>query len=372
MRWRATERLPWIAVGGQLGHGWGTDRRRAHSEDAGVGSFWIGVPRGPLPAGGRSWCPPPCWVTETLHLGPPRDPPRGPPLSPPQGRKNLIPLYSAARRSRRRPSKRRPVTPSRQHRPCQPAKVSMVTLTTAVGRRVDVEQLVTRAEIARRLGLEGPGQIRRLRRSDADFPAPVRRVGPGERGPLIWYWRRLSGGPEGAEAGVGLDVADVSGPRRVTRSAAVPRRGQCQWLHSRRASSVTWSWEGGWMSISWWARERSCAASASSGSRSSTTTGAATPASPRRSSGWPKPGAEPTSGTGRISSDGPAARAGCPSRRRSRRRHQLRRNVRVVAEQTAAYDSMATKAWSPQAGQWGRGDSLVRPSCACFRMTSQD
>lgn len=264
------------------------------------------------------------------------------------------------------------MTASRQHRPCQPAKVSMVTLTTAVGRRVDVEQLVTRAEIARRLGLEGPGQIRRLRRSDADFPAPVRRVGPGERGPLIWYWRRLSGGPEGAERGVGLDVADLSGPRRVTRSAAVPRRGQCQWLHSRRASSVTWSWEGGWMSISWWARERSCAASASSGSRSSTTTGAATPASPRRSSGWPKPGAEPTSGTGRISSDGPAARAGCPSRRRSRRRHQPRRNVRVVAEQTAAYDSMATKAWSPQAGQWGRGDSLVRPGCACFRMTSQD
>lgn len=39
-----------------------------------------------------------------------------------------------------------------------PAKVSMVTLTTAMGRRVDVEQLVTTAEIARRLGLEGPGQ----------------------------------------------------------------------------------------------------------------------------------------------------------------------------------------------------------------------
>ena len=187
-RWRARPSLGNRPVTRSLGGGW-------------VGSSW-GVPRGLLAAVGRSWCPPSRWVTGTLHLGPPRDPPRDAPPSAPQGKKKSHP--PCARRSAAvgaaHPNGHDTVAsaPSRS----TPAKVSMVTLTTATGRRVNVEQLVTTAEFARRLGLAGSGQVRRIRRSDADFSAPVGRVGSGERGPLIWRGPRLSGGPDGAEPGV--------------------------------------------------------------------------------------------------------------------------------------------------------------------------
>ena len=357
-RWRARPSLGNRPVTRSLGGGW-------------VGSSW-GVPRGLLPAVGRSWCPPSRWVRGTLHLGPPRDPPRDAPPSAPQGKKKSHP--PCARRGSAvgavHPNGHDSVAsaPSRS----TPTKVSLVTLTTATGRHGNVEQLVYDGGVCPASRPGRSGQVRRMRRSDADFSAPVGRVGSGGRGPLIWYWPAAERWARQRRAGGrGLDVADVTGPRRVAWSATIPRRGQCQWLHSQQASSVPWSWEGGWMSISWWARERSCAASASSGFRSSTTTGAPTPAFPRQSFGWRMRGAELTSGTGRISSGGPVARPGCPSRPgRSRRQHRQGRSLRVVAEPTAAYDPMATTAWLPRAGQWGRGDSLVPPGYACYRMTS--
>lgn len=54
-----------------------------------------------------------------------------------------------------------------------PAKVSMVTLTTAMGRRVDVEKLVTTAEIARlgRAGTDTPTSTLRRRLPGARTPS---------------------------------------------------------------------------------------------------------------------------------------------------------------------------------------------------------
>lgn len=188
-RWRARPSLGYRPETRSLGGGW-------------VGSSWLGVPRGRLPAVGRSWCPPSRWVTGTLHLGPPRDPPRDAPPSAPQGKKKSHPPGARRRAAvgAAHPNGHDTVAsaPSRS----TPAKVSMVALTTATGRRVNVEQFVTTAEFARRLGLAGSGQVRRIRRFDADFSAPAGRVGSGERGPLIWYrpaaerWarRRRAGG----------------------------------------------------------------------------------------------------------------------------------------------------------------------------------
>ena len=190
-RWRARPSLGNRPTTRSLGGGW-------------VGSSWLGVTRGLLPAVGRSWCPPSRWVTGTLHLGPPRDPPRDPPPSAPQGKKKSHPPCARRRAAEgaAHPNGHDTVAsaPSRS----TPAKVSMVTLTTATGRRVNVEQLVTTAEFARRLGLAGSRRVRRIRRSDADFPAPVGRVGSGERGPLIWYWPAAERWARRRRAGVGL------------------------------------------------------------------------------------------------------------------------------------------------------------------------
>ena len=187
-RWRARRSLGNRPVTRSLGGGWVDSSR--------------GMPRGLLPAVGRSWCPPSRWVTGTLHLGPPRDPPRDAPPSAPQGKKKSHPPCARRRAAvgAAHPNGHDTVAPAPSR--STPAKVSMVTLTTATGRRVNVEQLVTTAEFARRLGLAGSGQVRRIRRSDADFSAPVGRVGSGALGPLISYWpaaerwarRRRAGG----------------------------------------------------------------------------------------------------------------------------------------------------------------------------------
>ena len=127
-RWRARPSLGNRPVTRSLGGGW-------------VGSSW-GVPRGLLPAVGRSWCPPSRWVRGTLHLGPPRNPPRDAPPSAPQGKKKSHP--PCARRGSAvgavHPNGHDSVAsaPSRS----TPTKVSMVTLTTATGRHGNVEQLV--------------------------------------------------------------------------------------------------------------------------------------------------------------------------------------------------------------------------------------
>ena len=57
-----------------------------------------------------------------------------------------------------------------------------------MGRRLDVDQLVGAAEIARRLGLQRAQQVHQLRRRDPTFPAHVVRLELGEHGTYIWYW----------------------------------------------------------------------------------------------------------------------------------------------------------------------------------------
>lgn len=231
-RWRARPSLANRPVTRSLGGGW-------------VGSSWLGVPRGLLPAVGRSWCPLLVGLRERCTLVLPATLPQTLLHLLLKERKDLIPLVPGGAPLAAPPIETA-MTPLRQHRPDQRQRKCQWLHSRRP--RVDasiVQQLVTTAEIARRLGPAGSGQARRFRRSDADCSAHVVRVGSGEGGALIWYWpaaerwarRRRAGGQ-------GLDVADA-GPRRVTWSAAIPHRGQCQWLHSRRASSVPWSWEGG-------------------------------------------------------------------------------------------------------------------------------
>jgi len=53
-----------------------------------------------------------------------------------------------------------------------------------MGRRVDAEQLVGAAEIARRLHVRRPQVVHTWRRRFPDFPEPVVRLDLG----LVWYW----------------------------------------------------------------------------------------------------------------------------------------------------------------------------------------
>jgi predicted DNA-binding transcriptional regulator AlpA len=53
-----------------------------------------------------------------------------------------------------------------------------------MGRKVDVDQLVDAAEVARRLGLAGPQVVHNWRRRHADFPSPVARFGHA----VVWVW----------------------------------------------------------------------------------------------------------------------------------------------------------------------------------------
>lgn len=55
---------------------------------------------------------------------------------------------------------------------------------TDVGRRVDVDQLVSAVEIAARLGVTRPQAVYDWRRRHADFPEPVTRLGAV----YVWVW----------------------------------------------------------------------------------------------------------------------------------------------------------------------------------------
>jgi hypothetical protein len=54
----------------------------------------------------------------------------------------------------------------------------------AVGRRVDVDNLVGTAEIADRLRVSHPETVHSWRRRYAEFPQPVARL----RQALVWHW----------------------------------------------------------------------------------------------------------------------------------------------------------------------------------------
>jgi hypothetical protein len=58
----------------------------------------------------------------------------------------------------------------------------------AVGRRVDVEQLVGAGEVVRRLGLKRVQELHYYRRSDPSFPEAVFRVAEARGGAHVWYW----------------------------------------------------------------------------------------------------------------------------------------------------------------------------------------
>jgi hypothetical protein len=51
-----------------------------------------------------------------------------------------------------------------------------------VGRRIDVDQLVGTAEIAKRLGVKRPQVVHDWRKRHEDFPAPVARLSQ------VWIW----------------------------------------------------------------------------------------------------------------------------------------------------------------------------------------
>ena len=77
-------------------------------------------------------------------------------------------------------------TPAYDH--TQPAGRSFADLGwKAVGRKVDVEDLVGAAEIAERLNVRRPHLIHDWRRRYADFPEPVVTL----KGTLIWSWREV-------------------------------------------------------------------------------------------------------------------------------------------------------------------------------------
>ncbi len=58
----------------------------------------------------------------------------------------------------------------------------------AVGRRVDVDQLVVARTIAERLGFKRVQLVHYYYRSDDTFPRPVFTVSEGVGGALVWYW----------------------------------------------------------------------------------------------------------------------------------------------------------------------------------------
>jgi len=53
-----------------------------------------------------------------------------------------------------------------------------------VGRKVDVDDLVSAVEIARRLGVARPQVVYDWRRRHEDFPAPIARLGNVS----VWAW----------------------------------------------------------------------------------------------------------------------------------------------------------------------------------------
>lgn len=55
---------------------------------------------------------------------------------------------------------------------------------TAVGRKVDVDNIVGAEEIADRLGLSSYQRVHELRRRHADFPPPIKKL----RRTMIWNW----------------------------------------------------------------------------------------------------------------------------------------------------------------------------------------
>lgn len=65
----------------------------------------------------------------------------------------------------------------------------------AVGKSVDVDDLVGAAEIAERLGLASSSVVRDWRRRYADFPTPVLtlRMGPVWRWPDVEAWATATG-----------------------------------------------------------------------------------------------------------------------------------------------------------------------------------
>jgi hypothetical protein len=52
-----------------------------------------------------------------------------------------------------------------------------------MSRLIDPTQLVSAAEIARRLSLKGPGAVHNWRHAGIGFPPPV-----GRRRAFLWYW----------------------------------------------------------------------------------------------------------------------------------------------------------------------------------------
>ena len=60
----------------------------------------------------------------------------------------------------------------------------MVSSVPMMGRKVDVEDLVSASEIARRLGAQKPSVVHDWRRRHPDFPQPIARLALG----YVWAW----------------------------------------------------------------------------------------------------------------------------------------------------------------------------------------
>lgn len=60
----------------------------------------------------------------------------------------------------------------------------MLPSVRGVGRKVDVEDLVSASEIATRLGAQRPSVVHDWRRRHPDFPKPVARLALG----YVWAW----------------------------------------------------------------------------------------------------------------------------------------------------------------------------------------
>ena len=162
----------------------GTDRRPGHSGQAG----WAHLGQVSHGATPRGWS---VMVSSSL-LGHGNAAPRSSPRPSPRGssicssgkKKISSPLCSAARRGRRRPFKRHDTLASAPSRSTSP-RVSMVTLRTAMGRRVDVKQLVRTAELGGVSAWQRPDRcVESFRRR---LPGACRASWCGERGPRIWY-----------------------------------------------------------------------------------------------------------------------------------------------------------------------------------------
>lgn len=87
---------------------------------------------------------------------------------------------------------------------------------SAVGRKLDVDQLVSARAITERLGYRNVQVVHFWWRNDATFPPPVYAL-EGQRGARLWYWPEVEAW---ARASGRLDASGQPRPgRRGVRSA---------------------------------------------------------------------------------------------------------------------------------------------------------